>query len=59
MFGLPRWVLAWVMVLSGANMASFLFLDSEGGCWIAAAFSIVCFFNMPMMVIRKEMTRLL
>ncbi len=41
------------------NTATFWLLDTEIGFWSAVAFGIVCFFNMPTMIIQGGLTRLM
>lgn len=57
--GLPAWVKYWLMVLAGANMASFAFLHTDTGRWAAVAFAIVGAINMPMMFVQGGLTRAL
>ena len=57
--GMKTWVKVWLMMLGPANMAAFLFLDTNIGYWSAVAGVLVFATNIPMMFIQGGITRAL
>ncbi len=56
---MKTWVKVWLMILGPANMASFLFLDTDIGYWSAVAGVLVVVTNIPMLFIQGGVTRAL
>ena len=56
---MKTWVKIWLMMLGPANMAAFLFLDTNIGYWSAVAGVLVVATNIPMMFIQGGVTRAL
>ncbi len=57
--GMKLWVKIWLMMLGPANMAAFLYLDTDIGFWSAVAGGLVVVTNIPMMFAMGGVTRAL
>ena len=57
--GMKLWVKVWLMMLGPANMAAFLYLDTDIGYWSAVAGGLVVATNIPMMFAMGGVTRAL
>ena len=57
--GMKLWVKVWLMLLGPANMAAFLYLDTDIGFWTAVAGGLVVATNIPMMFAMGGVTRAL